>query len=150
MLSSLPNFLYNNQRIPNVRSEAFTMAKLEKIFSGYQLYQLGKNHLHFRDHLCPHHQGLILRPEMVPEMSVTFTQLTWLIPQKDFINIFLLTPPRFHFMKEYHETFSFVSENKLSFCTVTTSFLTLFSRFQTLSCYLPFIIFSYCILHLHV
>jgi hypothetical protein len=28
-----------------------------KVFMGYQPWQFVKNHQHFRDHLCPHHQG---------------------------------------------------------------------------------------------
>jgi hypothetical protein len=44
---------------------------------GYQLYQLVKNYRHFRNYLCPHHQGL---------MSVIFNQLTQMIGEADFIN----------------------------------------------------------------
>lgn len=54
----------------------------------YQLFQIDKNYCHFRDHLCPHHQGLTLMgTETVPEMSVIFNQLTWLIARGNFINI---------------------------------------------------------------
>jgi hypothetical protein len=42
------------------RSEALTVAKVNKIFSGSQPCQLVKNYGRFRYHLCPHHQGINL------------------------------------------------------------------------------------------
>jgi hypothetical protein len=43
----------------SIRSEAFTAAEVDKIFSGYQPCQLVKNYGCLRDGLCPHHQGLM-------------------------------------------------------------------------------------------
>lgn len=39
-----------------IRSEGFTTAEVDKIFSGYQPLQLFKNYQFFRRHLCPHLQ----------------------------------------------------------------------------------------------
>jgi hypothetical protein len=38
---------------PILRSEVFTATKVNKIFSGYQYYQLAKNYQRFRDHRVP-------------------------------------------------------------------------------------------------
>jgi hypothetical protein len=43
-----------------IRSEALTVAKVNKFFSGYQTYWLVKNYGHLRHHLCPHQQGIHL------------------------------------------------------------------------------------------
>jgi hypothetical protein len=54
------------------RSEAFMMAKVNtrKTFYGYQSSQLAKNYQHFRNHLCPQHQGLIWHKiQTVPSTS---------------------------------------------------------------------------------
>jgi hypothetical protein len=53
-------------------SEAFTAIEVDKIFSGYQQYQLVKNYQHSRDHL--YDQTLMMGTEMVPEKSVIFTK----------------------------------------------------------------------------
>jgi hypothetical protein len=42
----------------DVRFEAFTVSEVDKIFSGYQPYQLVKNFRYFREHICGHLQGL--------------------------------------------------------------------------------------------
>jgi hypothetical protein len=52
---------------------------INKIFLGYQPYQMVKNHQCFKDHLCPHHQGY--------ETSMIFNQMTQLIVQENFINV---------------------------------------------------------------
>jgi hypothetical protein len=57
------------------RFEAFTVAKVNKIFVVYQLCQLVKNYWH---------QTLIIGTEMVPETSVIFNQLTWLVWEVDY------------------------------------------------------------------
>jgi hypothetical protein len=56
----------------DVRSEAFTTANGDKIFSEYQPCQLVKNYLLFSDNLCPHPQDLT---EIHPGTSVIFFQL---------------------------------------------------------------------------
>jgi hypothetical protein len=43
---------------------------INKVFSGYQACRLVKNHQRFRDQLCPHHQGIALGTEIVPETLV--------------------------------------------------------------------------------
>jgi hypothetical protein len=58
---------------------------VDKIFLGYELRQFVKNYWCFRDHLCPHHQGLMRGTEMVPEMSVIFNQLSWLLALEEII-----------------------------------------------------------------
>lgn len=54
----------------SVRSETVIISKVHKIFLGHHPCQMGKSHQCIRDHLSPHHQGLILGMESVPEMSV--------------------------------------------------------------------------------
>jgi hypothetical protein len=49
-LISVTEYTLNSQR-----SEAFAVAKADKIFLGYQLCQLVKNYCSFKDHLCTHH-----------------------------------------------------------------------------------------------
>jgi hypothetical protein len=64
---------------------------INKVFSGYQLCDFGKNRQHFRDHLYPHHQcsdspddgsrdvsetlvvALMVGTDMVPETLVVLT-----------------------------------------------------------------------------
>jgi hypothetical protein len=83
----------HNERVENLqytfhrhlRSEVFTTAKVDKVFSGHQPCQLVKNHRRFRNHPCPHHQGLLFGTDMVPETSLIFTQLTRLLSREDFI-----------------------------------------------------------------
>jgi hypothetical protein len=52
-----PHFIHvmtnHSNAMLGLRSEAFMVAKVDKIFSGYQLWQLVKNYWYFRDHLCP-------------------------------------------------------------------------------------------------
>jgi hypothetical protein len=43
----------------DVRSEASTASKADKIFSGYQPCQLVKNFRRFREHVCAHCPDLV-------------------------------------------------------------------------------------------
>jgi hypothetical protein len=43
-----------------VRSQDFMAAKVDKIFLDSQTCHLIKNYRRFRDHICPHHQGLMI------------------------------------------------------------------------------------------
>jgi hypothetical protein len=56
---------------------AFTAATVSKIFSGYQPCQLVKNNRRSWDRLYPYYQEVMSGAQMVPETSVTFSQLTW-------------------------------------------------------------------------
>jgi hypothetical protein len=65
----------------NVNSEVFTVAKIDKIFSGSKSCQLAKNYPNISDNLSPLHQILMIMmkaTEMLPETSVIFNQLTLL------------------------------------------------------------------------
>jgi hypothetical protein len=63
----------------------------DEIFSDCQPCKLVKNSRHFRDHLCPHHQGqdhqtLVMGTQMVPETSVIYNQLTRLMAREQIFN----------------------------------------------------------------